>query len=184
VQLRELLATDRRVVILTVAFITVLAVPAMVSAHGAGPTPGIIHACVNENSGTIKIVGPTDECRNNWVPLDWNAVGPPGPQGPVGPEGPEGPPGPVGDNGVSEYEIVENSASVSLEPGEWGTVVAFCPSGKTVLGGGGFAPGNSLVLADSYPVFGGSAWSVRFRNVGEGTVFAGVEAYATCAVVS
>lgn len=51
------------------------------SAHGPGPTSEVIHACVNDSSGTIKI---SENCNNNWSPLGWNATGPEGAQGPIG----------------------------------------------------------------------------------------------------
>jgi hypothetical protein len=82
-----------------VAIATVLSVPAVVGAHGGGPAAGVVHACVNENSGEIKIVDEIEECRNGWVPLDWNQVGPRGPPGPEGPQGEQGPVGPEGPEG-------------------------------------------------------------------------------------
>jgi hypothetical protein len=40
-----------------------------------------ISACVNNNSGEVKIVAPGASCRNGEHPLTWNAVGPQGPAG-------------------------------------------------------------------------------------------------------
>ena len=62
----------------TVMFLALLALGlvAQLAAHGGGD--GLIHACVNDNSGEIKIVGPDDECKKNWSPLDWNVRGVPG----------------------------------------------------------------------------------------------------------
>ena len=77
----------------------------LIQAQGSEVADEPIHACVNPGSGTIKIVDAGEECRPNWVPLDWNAIGPQGPvgpegaQGPVGPDGPQGPQGPVGATG-------------------------------------------------------------------------------------
>lgn len=45
----------------------------------------LIHACVNNSSGTIKIVDPNTTCNNNWSPLDWNQQGLRGETGPSGP---------------------------------------------------------------------------------------------------
>ena len=67
--------------------------------------PSVIHACVNNNSGEVKIVGTDGECKNNWTAVHWNtegAAGGPGPAGPAGPEGPQGAvviPGPEGPTG-------------------------------------------------------------------------------------
>ena len=78
----------------------------LVSAHGGNTA--LIHACVSNTSGEIKIVGANANCPNNYRALDWNIQGPagqqgaqgqPGPMGPVGPVGPVGPAGPVGQVG-------------------------------------------------------------------------------------
>src|SRR3954454_19007140 len=53
-------------------------------------TPSIIYACVNNSSGTIKIVASTDTCHNNETPYNWNQQGPQGLTGPAGPQGPVG----------------------------------------------------------------------------------------------
>ena len=95
--------THGRLAVLAIVAMLVLGVPAVVSALGAGPTSGLIHACVNTNSGEIKIVDADDRCKNNWTPLDWNAVGPRGPEGPEGPQGERGlvgPEGPQGERGL------------------------------------------------------------------------------------
>jgi uncharacterized protein YjbI with pentapeptide repeats len=40
----------------------------------------LIHACVN-GSGNLRIIGPTDTCRNNETPLNWRIQGEPGTSG-------------------------------------------------------------------------------------------------------
>ncbi len=62
-------------------------------------TTGLIYACVNNSSGTIKIVSATTSCANNEILLVWNGDGSQGPTGPTGPTGPEGPTGPTGATG-------------------------------------------------------------------------------------
>jgi chromosome segregation ATPase len=47
-----------------------LAVASMASAHGGDTTK--IHSCVNNNSGTIKIVSPSTSCGNGETALDWS----------------------------------------------------------------------------------------------------------------
>ncbi len=69
-------------------------VTSLVSAHGSDASK--IHACVNNSSGTIKIVGVSDTCKNNESALDWNIQGQPGAAGAAGPAGPVGPAGPAG----------------------------------------------------------------------------------------
>lgn len=68
----------------------------------------VYYACVNNSSGTIKMVGDGEACHNNEMLIQWNQVGPQGPQGPqgepgpageAGPQGPQGEPGPQGPPG-------------------------------------------------------------------------------------
>lgn len=89
---RRLLATA------LIAAFTVLSGSAI--AAGAGAAPGEIAACVNTSSGTIKIVGATETCKNNETRLTWNTQGIQGPQGPQGATGPAGPTGPQGAVGL------------------------------------------------------------------------------------
>lgn len=86
-----------------------------------------ITACVAENSGNVRIVGSTSDCRANEVPRTWyekgdkgdpgppgpkgdpgpqGDPGPPGPEGPEGPTGPEGPPGPPG-QGITNFDQLQ-----------------------------------------------------------------------------
>lgn len=53
-------------------------------------TSGLIYACVNNSSGTIKVVSATSTCANNEIMLVWNGEGTQGPTGPTGPTGPAG----------------------------------------------------------------------------------------------
>jgi hypothetical protein len=60
------------------------------------------YACVNNSSGTIRVVSGSDECKTGDYFIEWNRVGPkgdPGPMGPEGPAGPQGEPGPTGPPG-------------------------------------------------------------------------------------
>jgi hypothetical protein len=58
-----------------------------------------IFACVNANSGAIRIVAQGAACRSPESLVTWNVVGPQGPPGPAGPAGALGPPGPQGPAG-------------------------------------------------------------------------------------
>jgi hypothetical protein len=64
-------------------------------------TTGLIYACVNNSSGTIKIVSATTNCANNEILLVWNGEGSQGPTGATGPEGPTGPTGAAGPTGAT-----------------------------------------------------------------------------------
>jgi collagen triple helix repeat protein len=122
----------------------------LVSAHGGNMA--LIHACVSNSSGEIKIVGANSNCPSNYRALDWNIQGPAGQQGPIGPvgpqglqgerglqgeQGPQGLPGQQGIQGpagISGLEIVRGFSRVQNEPRIDGSVD--CPAGKQVLGGG------------------------------------------------
>ena len=58
-----------------------------------------IFACVNNNSGAVRIVAQGVACRTPESLVTWNVVGPQGPPGPAGPAGALGPPGPQGPAG-------------------------------------------------------------------------------------
>jgi len=58
-----------------------------------------IFACVNANSGAVRIVAQGAACRSPESLVTWNVVGPQGPPGPAGPAGALGPPGPQGPAG-------------------------------------------------------------------------------------
>ena len=57
----------------------------------SGTSSTVIHACVNDKTGALRIVGTSTVChrRRGGHPgehaIDWNATGPSGPVGPVGP---------------------------------------------------------------------------------------------------
>jgi hypothetical protein len=62
----------------------------------------VIRACINNGSGSVKIIGQSDTCQNNERLLEWNQQGiqgPAGPQGPKGDTGAQGPAGPQGPRG-------------------------------------------------------------------------------------
>lgn len=69
------------------------------------PAPnGVIYACYNPSSGTIKVIdNSTTTCNPSETQLTWNQTGPQGPIGPVGPQGvteQQGPTGPQGATGA------------------------------------------------------------------------------------
>jgi hypothetical protein len=137
----------------------------LVSAHGGNMA--LIHACVNNTSGEIKIVGANSNCPSNYRALDWNIQGPAGQQGPMGPigpqglqgerglqgeQGPQGLPGQQGIQGIQGPAGISGLEVVTAHSG-FQTVAlievqADCPAGKQVLGGGFSvlgAPGKVIV---------------------------------------
>lgn len=71
-----------------------------VSAHGGDGT--LIHACVNNRNGAVRIIGASAACdASKETALDWGIQGPKGDKGDVGPMGPQGPQGEPGTGGAS-----------------------------------------------------------------------------------
>lgn len=75
----------------------------------AQSTSEVYYACVNPNSGSIKMVDAATTCKKHEMKIDWNQTGsqgqqgiqgPQGEVGPVGPVGPEGPQGSAGNDGA------------------------------------------------------------------------------------
>ena len=131
----------------------------------------VIHACVNNHSGTMKIVDSADDCHQNWSPLNWNQ------QGPDGTDGTDGAPG------ITGYEqVVQTEMLVDAQVGDFITAGVACPDGKKVLGGG--AQGFILaVVVSSHPHTGDdSQWNAIFR-VTEAASLVTVSAHAICGFV-
>lgn len=176
--------------LLALAIILVtLASTTFVHAHGGDIT--LIHACVNNTSGEIKIVGVNVTCASNYRALDWNIQGPagsPGPMGPAGPagtQGPQGLTGPQGPAGISGLEVVTVNSGTQVAARI--DVFVECPAGKHVLGGGYGTIGNNLdtSIAANGP-YGPYQWVVTavtndYPNVRSGW---SVQAYAICANVA
>jgi hypothetical protein len=74
----------------------VLAETPSVFAHGSDLN--LIHSCVHNVSGKIRIVAASQSCKPNEHPVDWSISG--GPAGPAGPQGAQGIPGPSGPQGL------------------------------------------------------------------------------------
>ena len=51
---------------------------------------GVIYACVNNDSGTVKIVDADTVCNENWTLTTWNQEGAPGAAGADGQDGADG----------------------------------------------------------------------------------------------
>lgn len=114
----------------------------------------LIHACVTKTSGALRIIAPTQTCKNGEFPLDWNiqgATGPAGPQGPQGlqglqgqtgatgatglqgPTGPVGGQGPQGVPGISGYEVVKSGVTTCFPGQRYCSAVVERPPGKIAL---------------------------------------------------
>jgi hypothetical protein len=120
-------------------------------ALAAIPDPsGLIHGCVRNLSGVLRIIDPSTgaSCNASETALNFNqkgaqgpagprgAQGPAGAQGPRGPQGAQGAQGPAGSAGVSGYQVVQSAGASSAA--DFKVQAATCPAGKKVVGGGGF----------------------------------------------
>jgi hypothetical protein len=111
------------------------------SAHAQAPQQ--LYACVNNNSGEIKLVGHNATCNGNSTLVVWNVAGP---QGMIGPQGPQGPAGAPGLIGLSEYTCGDNFFGQIVPIF---TPVSFTFRGNTIgagVGGNSTSPVASFVL--------------------------------------
>jgi hypothetical protein len=78
---------------LTITFVLIAFVvglllsPAIISKADGGDI-SLIHACVKDKSGDVKIVGANSSCPSGYSPLHWGITGLQGPKGEQGPAGP------------------------------------------------------------------------------------------------
>jgi hypothetical protein len=133
-------------------------------------------------------LGTADVKNGSLLPKDFKAgalpAGPQGPAGPAGPAGPVGPAGPQGPSGVSGLEIVYENTLNDSDTQK--SVLATCPAGKKVVGGGGFAwaPGvgvfpDQVAIVASFPT--GNHWRVVAHEVDAYASAWYLRAYAICA---
>lgn len=88
----------------------------------AQSTGTVYYACVDGNSGAIKMVNAAATCRKNETKIDWNQVGQQGPQGLPGDKGDTGDVGPAGSptrtftaGGTYEYTVPEGVDQLVVE---------------------------------------------------------------------
>jgi hypothetical protein len=163
---------------------------ACVKGGGAGPATGDVYLVDHEAGEDCKTQGPHPEQHVHWSQAGpQGETGPTGPAGPTGPMGQQGEKGDTGDDGadgVSGWVQVQGYLIVPSGPNHEYSVLAVCPPGKRVLGGGyglglGSHEGANEVQA-SVPLFTGDAWRVIVTQDEDETF--SVTAYAVCADVS
>jgi hypothetical protein len=175
------------------ALVLAMAVGGAAVAVATNDNGEVIHACVNNHSGTVQIVDSPDDCQQNWSPLNWNQQGPAGTDGMDGTDGTNGMDGTDGTNGmdgtdgapgISGYEqVVQTEMLVDAQVGDFIIAHVACPDGKKVLGGGaqGFI---FAVVVSSSPLAGDdSQWVSIFRVTAASSVVP-VSAHAICGFVA
>ena len=111
-------------------------------AASENPSP-TIHACVQRDSGQVRIVSADEHCRRAETALEWNTEGPAGPAGAAGPAGPAGgqgdtgPAGSKGDTGPAGPAGAIGAAGIAGAQGGMG------PAGPQGDPGPAGAPGGS-----------------------------------------
>ena len=134
----------------------------LANAHGGDAT--LIHSCLTNGVGQLRVVGASQACKANETALDWNIQGiqgiqGSGDQGIQGPKGDQGIQGPKGDQGIQGIQGVKGdqgipglagledvSAQNTIAPHSSGFTVANCPAGKSPISGGYIwgSPGNPI----------------------------------------
>jgi hypothetical protein len=84
---------------LVTAAVCSLLLSAAVLAVPPKPSPTVITACYNAESGRARIVEATADCERHERYVVWNITGPHGPAGPTGPKGSTGAVGPASETG-------------------------------------------------------------------------------------
>ena len=136
-------------------------------------TTGLIYACVNNSSGTIKIVSAASQCSNNEIQLVWNGegvAGPTGPTGPTGATGATGATGPTGPSGANGVAGPTGATGVAGPTGPSGASGATGPQGPTGPAGGAppATPPQPYTLAEGNVFqleFGGATDGIRLSLV-------------------
>jgi len=142
-------------VALNVVLISLVSVT-LASAHGGNIA--LIHACVNNTSGEIKIVGANSNCPSNYRALDWNiqgSAGQQGAQGQQGPIGPVGPVGPIGPQGLQGERGLQGEQGAQGLPGQQGIQGVQGPAGigglEVVIVDSGFQTAAAIDVAAGCP---------------------------------
>ena len=98
------------------------------------------------------------------------------------PAGPTGPQGPPGISGLQRVDVATPSSNANSK-----TVVATCPTGKKVVGGGARVIGNGagvVSITESFPDSDGVHWNSKANEVVGTALTWQLQAYALCATVA
>lgn len=110
------------------ASLSLLAIAGALVMPPTAANAAIISACVNSNSGDMRIVAAGSACGRNAYLLEWEQFAPAPPPAPTL---------------VTRYFVAQPNAD--------GAARAFCPPGWTISGGGGAKADGTVGLSESFP---------------------------------
>ncbi len=193
----------KRNLLVVLTIITALAIGGASAVFANGTSGNVIYACVNNSSGTVKIVAADTVCHENSTLVHWNQEGTPGQDGNDGTNGTNGTNGTDGTDGRNGTDGTDGTDGEKGDKGDPGPAsgavsqvvagrasivlsTAVCPAGTFAVGGGFFMTNDSPPFA-SFPSTTGSgtapvgspapAWTV-IKDPSD-SVF--VTAFAICA---
>jgi len=151
--------------------LAVMSSVALVSARvngGDPPADDVVHACVNPNSETLKIVSSAEDCQAPDYALDLNTKGEKGDRGPQGPAGVDGKDGLDGMDGLPGADGAPGTKGDKGDPGTNGQDGATGPVGPQ----GPQGPAGSGSLVGSPCTLGGGSGSgtVGMTTAANGTI--------------
>ena len=115
------------VLVLVTFLVGFLSGPVVISRADGGDL-SLIHACVKDRGGDVKIVGANSSCPSGYSPFHWGITGPQGPQGV------QGPPGPASLPSAYYQTIDSNFMAVLTHSPDFTTIGTFeLPAGKWVI---------------------------------------------------
>jgi hypothetical protein len=116
------------IAIVLVMFIVGVFISPAIYTKADGGDISLIHACVKDRGGDVKIVGANSSCPSGYNLLHWGITGPQGPQGL------QGPPGPASLPTAYSQTIDSNFTNVGTHSPDFTTIGTFeLPAGKWAL---------------------------------------------------
>jgi hypothetical protein len=159
----------------------------------AGPAGPAGPAGSQGPKGDTGPAGPAGPAGSQGPKGDTGPQGPQGAPGMQGAQGPQGLQGPQGAAGISGYTVATSSGQIGTVPGATTQyeLLARCPAGTKLLGGGADASTDEVILTNSGPYRDSTGtdyqiWDARWivrSDAGSGDTV-NVSAYAYCANVS
>ena len=160
----------------SVGIVGAVALVAALSSTGTAVAGGLITSAQIKDSAITspKVKNGTLTLKDFKASERSKLVGATGATGATGPMGAIGPPG----LSASNDSVVVQSPTVTVAARDIGTVIAYCPAGKKVTGGGYFS--SIAIAASSTPSAAASSWGAVINNTAN-SIAVDVWAYAVCA---